>query len=155
MPKKKTKLKEGEILRRVLKETNTNLTKLTLQLGKSRGYLYGLFTKAKVDVKIIRKIGGIIKHDFKQQIPRAYTETPKVGENNEVIFRTGESIELDRIKEDFISTLYTQQKVLRILAEVANQNEKGPLKKEIEKLFKEIKENPKDYILTKRDDGEE
>jgi uncharacterized membrane protein len=58
----------GEIIKKAIQESGYSITKLALDLNKSRSWMYQLFAQEKVLFSVIHKIGFHINYDFSKKI---------------------------------------------------------------------------------------
>jgi len=58
----------GEIIKQAVYKSGFPITELAKRLGKSRRWVYLLFENPKVSIDLLLKIGGIIHHDFSDDI---------------------------------------------------------------------------------------
>ena len=71
----------GEIVERAVRQSGMPLTQLTQKLGRSRRWIYNAFENPYLSLEVILQIGGIIHHDFSEEItelknPRQLTNEP-------------------------------------------------------------------------------
>jgi len=58
----------GEILERAVRESGFSITKLAEKLGKSRQYMYNLFSNPDINPDVLIKVGKIIGYDFTKEV---------------------------------------------------------------------------------------
>ena len=62
---------QGEILQEAIKNSGISITRIVEELGITRPTIYRKFKEETVDYTFVKKIGGIINHDFSQDFTAA------------------------------------------------------------------------------------
>ena len=127
----------GEIVEEVIRKSGFSLKKLSERLGVSRNTLYNRFREPELSYGFILSVGNIIHYNFALNFPELQeTETNEVGESL-VNYADRDAIELLKLEKKYMGLLERYNKLIGILARLANTNELEMLRKEILQFLEE------------------
>jgi transcriptional regulator with XRE-family HTH domain len=106
---------KGEIIEKIVRESNIPLTQIAKKLGVTRRTIYNIFEKYNVDNDTVLKIGKIIYYDFSIQFPQLkkvnIVEEPSEIYNEKSIPELKREVELWKSK--YIELLEEYNKLLK------------------------------------------
>ncbi len=134
----------GQIVEKVIKGDGYKLKNLALKLGVSRGTLYKYFNQADLSSEFIIKLGRIIKHDFRQEIPslvedmrekKVEKEVENVDDKHDEFNRELEQ-ELVTVQRKYYELLEEYTNVISFLVKISTEKQFEALNARIRELIK-------------------
>jgi len=103
--------KIGEQIREHVLASKMGITRFAKAIHNERSNVYDIFKRDNIDIKLLKKIGQVLKYDFFQDLLQPETKQSLVLKSNisDKIF-----IEI-RLQNDVLSNLNLDEKIVKIL----------------------------------------
>lgn len=124
----------GEIVEEVVRRSGFPITRLAERLKISRNTLYNRFRSPDLSYEFISAVSDIIHYNFSLDFPELIENETSEGSSQ---YTERNTIELLRLERKYRDLLERYNKLLVILATVANTNELETLKKEITRFLED------------------
>lgn len=121
----------GEIVEEVIRKSGFSLKKLSERLGVSRNTLYNRFREAELSYEFILSVGNIIHYNFALNFPELQDKEVSTVSEGFAGYADRDAIELLRLEKKYMGLLERYNKLMNILARLANANELETLRREI------------------------
>jgi hypothetical protein len=105
----------GEIVEAAIRKSGIPVTTIAKKLGKTRQWLYLLFSNPNVPLDVVLFIGKIIYHDFSEEIS-ALTSISKLEESNNEY-----SLNSNYWKEKYFTLMEEHHALLKRVSELENR----------------------------------
>lgn len=127
----------GEIVEEVIRKSGFSLKKLSERLGVSRNTLYNRFREAELSYEFILSVGNIIHYNFALNFPELQDKEVSTVSEGFAGYADRDAIELLRLEKKYMGLLERYNKLMNILARLANANELETLRREILQFLEE------------------